>query len=130
MRWQVNRLIPTMLETQTPIVTAAHVIMGLQTVVSRGVDIAREPAVVTIGMIRGGVRDNLGAISWNLTKDQVARLDDRKCHSGWIKTVGGGYKYYKDDKRNFIRLSSWRWHCDGIQYNRGYKGKRRHNCHS
>jgi len=24
MRWQVNRLIPTMLETQTPIVTAAH----------------------------------------------------------------------------------------------------------
>jgi amidohydrolase len=42
-----------------PIVTAAHVITGLQTVVSRGVDIAREPAVVTIGMIRGGVRENI-----------------------------------------------------------------------
>ena len=42
-----------------PIVTAAHVITGLQTVISRGVDIAREPAVVTIGMIRGGVRDNI-----------------------------------------------------------------------
>jgi len=42
-----------------PIVTAAQVILGLQTVVSRGVDIAREPAVVTIGMIRGGVRENI-----------------------------------------------------------------------
>ena len=27
--------------------------------VSRGVDIAREPAVVTIGTIKGGVRDNI-----------------------------------------------------------------------
>jgi amidohydrolase len=42
-----------------PIVTAAHVIVGLQTVVSRGVDITREPAVVTVGMIRGGVRENI-----------------------------------------------------------------------
>jgi amidohydrolase len=42
-----------------PIVTAAQVILGLQTVVSRGVDIAREPAVVTVGMIRGGVRENI-----------------------------------------------------------------------
>jgi len=42
-----------------PIVTAAQVIMGLQTVVSRGVNIAREPAVVTVGMIRGGVRENI-----------------------------------------------------------------------
>ena len=42
-----------------PIVTAAQVILGLQTVISRGTDIAREPAVVTIGMIRGGVRENI-----------------------------------------------------------------------
>jgi amidohydrolase len=42
-----------------PIVTAAQVVLGLQTVVSRGTDIAREPAVVTIGMIRGGVRENI-----------------------------------------------------------------------
>ena len=34
-------------------------ILGLQTVVSRGVDIAREPAVVTIGAIKGGVRENI-----------------------------------------------------------------------
>ena len=42
-----------------PIVTAAQVVLGLQTIVSRGVDIAREPAVVTVGMIRGGVRENI-----------------------------------------------------------------------
>jgi amidohydrolase len=42
-----------------PIVTSAQVILGLQTVVSRGVDIAREPAVVTIGAIKGGVRENI-----------------------------------------------------------------------
>ena len=42
-----------------PIVTAAQVILGLQTMISRGTDIAREPAVVTIGMIRGGVRENI-----------------------------------------------------------------------
>jgi amidohydrolase len=42
-----------------PIVTAAQVILGLQTVVSRGTDITREPAVVTIGSIHGGVRANI-----------------------------------------------------------------------
>jgi amidohydrolase len=42
-----------------PIVTSAQVILGLQTVVSRGVDISREPAVLTVGMIKGGVRENI-----------------------------------------------------------------------
>ena len=42
-----------------PIVTSAQIVLGLQTVVSRGVDIAREPAVVTVGMIKGGVRENI-----------------------------------------------------------------------
>ena len=42
-----------------PIVTAAQVVLGLQTVVSRQVDLTREPAVVTIGSIRGGVRGNI-----------------------------------------------------------------------
>jgi amidohydrolase len=42
-----------------PIVTAAQVVLGLQTVVSRNLDITREPAVVTIGAIRGGVRENI-----------------------------------------------------------------------
>jgi amidohydrolase len=42
-----------------PIVTAAQVVLGLQTVISRGTDITREPAVVTVGMIRGGLRENI-----------------------------------------------------------------------
>jgi amidohydrolase len=42
-----------------PIVTAAQVVLGLQTVVSRQIDLTHEPAVVTIGMIRGGLRQNI-----------------------------------------------------------------------
>ena len=42
-----------------PIVTAAQVVLGLQTIVSRGVDITHEPAVVTVGAIKGGVRENI-----------------------------------------------------------------------
>ena len=42
-----------------PIVTSAQIVLGLQTIVSRGMDIAKEPAVVTVGTIRGGVRENI-----------------------------------------------------------------------
>ena len=42
-----------------PIVTAAQVVLGLQTVVARGIDITEEPAVVSLGIIRGGVRENI-----------------------------------------------------------------------
>ncbi|HEX4422759.1 MAG TPA: amidohydrolase [Kofleriaceae bacterium] len=42
-----------------PIVGAAHVILGLQTVVSRQVDTVAQPAIVTIGAIHGGVRENI-----------------------------------------------------------------------
>ena len=42
-----------------PIVTAAQVVLGLQTIVARQVDISREPAVVSVGAIKGGVRQNI-----------------------------------------------------------------------
>jgi amidohydrolase len=42
-----------------PIVAAAHVIVGLQTVVSRQVDTVAHPAIVTVGAIHGGVRENI-----------------------------------------------------------------------
>jgi amidohydrolase len=42
-----------------PIVAGAQVVSALQTVVSRNVDIAHEPAVVTVGVFRGGVRRNI-----------------------------------------------------------------------
>ena len=42
-----------------PIVTAAQVVLGLQTIVARQVDITREPAVLSLGQIKGGIRDNI-----------------------------------------------------------------------
>jgi amidohydrolase len=42
-----------------PIVAAAQVITGLQSIVSREVDLSEDPAVLTIGAIKGGVRENI-----------------------------------------------------------------------
>jgi amidohydrolase len=42
-----------------PIVTSAQVVLGLQTVVARTQDLTHEPAVLTVGMIRGGLRENI-----------------------------------------------------------------------
>ena len=42
-----------------PIVVSAQVVLGLQTIISRQVDLTREPAVLTIGAIKGGVRENI-----------------------------------------------------------------------
>jgi amidohydrolase len=42
-----------------PVVASAQVIVGLQTVVSRQVDTVREPAIVTIAAIHGGLRQNI-----------------------------------------------------------------------
>ena len=42
-----------------PIVASAHIINGLQTIVSREMQLTKEPAVVTVGKISGGVRSNI-----------------------------------------------------------------------
>ena len=42
-----------------PIVTGAAIVMALQTIVSRQVDITEAPAVVTIATFHGGVRNNI-----------------------------------------------------------------------
>jgi len=42
-----------------PIVAASQIVMGLQTVSSRQLDATKSPAVITIGMIRGGNRYNI-----------------------------------------------------------------------
>jgi amidohydrolase len=42
-----------------PIVASAQIISALQTIVSRRVTLIENPAVVTVGMIRGGVRSNI-----------------------------------------------------------------------
>jgi len=42
-----------------PIVVASQIVMGLQTITSRQVDITAAPAIVTIGAMNGGVRNNI-----------------------------------------------------------------------
>ncbi len=42
-----------------PVITAAQVVTGLQNVVSRQIDVSKQPAVVTIATINGGTRKNI-----------------------------------------------------------------------
>lgn len=42
-----------------PIVVAAQIINGLQTIVSRDTELTKEAAVISVGMIKGGVRSNI-----------------------------------------------------------------------
>ena len=42
-----------------PIVVSAQVVQGLQTIVSRQLDITAIPAVITVGAIKGGIRFNI-----------------------------------------------------------------------
>ena len=42
-----------------PIVVTSQIVMGLQTITSRQLDITAAPAIVTIGAVNGGVRNNI-----------------------------------------------------------------------
>ena len=42
-----------------PVVGSSQIVMGLQTIVSRQLNISREPAVISIGSIHGGNRENI-----------------------------------------------------------------------
>ena len=42
-----------------PIVTSAQIINGIQTIISRNVNVTENPAVVTVGAIKGGNRSNI-----------------------------------------------------------------------
>ncbi|HCT54156.1 MAG TPA: amidohydrolase, partial [Balneola sp.] len=42
-----------------PIVTSAQIINNIQTIVSRSMPLTRQAAVVTVGVINGGVRNNI-----------------------------------------------------------------------
>jgi len=42
-----------------PIVVSAQIITGLQTIVSRQIDLTKEAAVITIGRIQSGIRENI-----------------------------------------------------------------------
>jgi len=42
-----------------PVVAAAQIILGLQTIVSRQMELTKEAVVITVGKIEGGVRNNI-----------------------------------------------------------------------
>lgn len=42
-----------------PIVTAAQIVLGLQTIPSRQMELTKAPVIVTVGKIEGGVRNNI-----------------------------------------------------------------------
>ena len=42
-----------------PILTAAQIVEGIQTIVSRRVDITSTPVIVSVGAIKGGIRENI-----------------------------------------------------------------------
>jgi amidohydrolase len=63
-----------------PIVAAAEIVNALQSIVSRQIDITLQPAVLTIGAIKGGVRNNIVPDSVDMlgtlrTFDAKQRLD-------------------------------------------------------
>lgn len=66
-----------------PIVVSAQIVMALQTVVSRSLNISKEPAVLSIGSINGGNRENIVPESVDMlgtlrTYDEDMRADAKR----------------------------------------------------
>ncbi|MGH6964029.1 MAG: amidohydrolase [Phenylobacterium sp.] len=66
-----------------PITLAAQVVMGLQTISSRQVDVTKAPSVITLGQIHGGARENIIPDAVDLegtirTYDRAMQLDIHK----------------------------------------------------
>jgi amidohydrolase len=87
-------------QTVDPIVVAAHVVVALESMMTRRVD-PLDPAVLTFGMIQGGTRDNIigdmvvlrgniGALDEALCKFLMEELE--KTVKGVTQGMGAGYK--------------------------------------
>jgi len=61
-----------------PVVVAAQIIQGLQTIVSRQAELTKAPVVITVGKIHGGVRNNI--IPEELIMDGTIRTLDEEMH--------------------------------------------------
>jgi amidohydrolase len=73
-----------------PITLAAQTVLGLQTVVSRQVDLTASPAVISIGTINGGTRMNIipGEVSMTGTIRAFDARLRRGLHEGIRRTAG------------------------------------------
>jgi len=74
-----------------PIVVAAQIVLGLQTIESRQVDVTLAPSIISIGRISGGIRNNVIPDSVELegtirSFDQAMRGD---IHQRMERTAGG-----------------------------------------
>ena len=65
-----------------PIVTASQIVMGLQTIVSRNVNLTESAAVVSVGQINAGVRSNI--IPEELTMNGTIRTTGQQSTSKWF----------------------------------------------
>lgn len=68
-----------------PVVAASQIVLGLQTIVSRQIDITELPAVVTVGKIDGGVRNNI--IPESVEMRGTIRTFDRKVRDDIIERM-------------------------------------------
>jgi amidohydrolase len=74
-----------------PIVVTSHIITQLQTIVSRNIDLINNPAVVTIGAIKGGVRENIIPYKVNFygTIRTLDSLAQKTAHKNFIDICTG-----------------------------------------
>ena len=93
-----------------PIVIASQIVLGLQTIASRQMDISQAPVIVTIGKIEGGTRDNIIPDSVNMKgtlraldpdmrkqlQERVRRTAEDIAHSAGagVKVVFGAHSAY------------------------------------
>ena len=67
-----------------PILTAASIIQGLQTIISREAELTKEGAVITVGMINAGIRSNI--------------IPERAKLIGTIRTLGYDMQKFINDR--------------------------------
>jgi amidohydrolase len=91
-----------------PIVTAAQIINGLQTVVSRQAELTNEAAVVSVGKIEGGVRNNI--------------IPEQARMVGTIRTLDTGMqdKVHADIRRTATNIAESMGAAADVEINRGY----------
>jgi amidohydrolase len=71
-----------------PIVTSAEIVSALQTIVSRSLDLTAGPAVVTIGAIHGGLRENIIPDSvWMIGTIRTFDAKSRQLIADRMKTI-------------------------------------------
>jgi amidohydrolase len=103
-----------------PIVVTSQIVLGLQTIVSRRMNITKEPSVVTVGVFQGGVRHNIipdevkleGTIrSFDEAQrdeihEHVKRISEMIAASGGAKATVHIHRWY-DVTVNHPALTEW-----------------------